>query len=178
MKQPLTREQQELVEKNHNLIYEFAKKKNLVIDEYYGILAIGLCKAASVYDENRGKFSTIAYCCMNNVLKEHYRYISKQCAIPEDKILSYDVQLSDEDIDGSYIDIIADDCCVQDIVTNNIIAESFMDTLNDNEKIVARLLIDGMKQSEIASHMGCSRQNVGHYVQQIRKKISKVIDYR
>lgn len=173
---PLTREQQELVEKNHNLIYEFAKKKGIAIDEYYGILAIGLCKAASAYDESRGKFSTIAYCCMNNILKEHYRYVSKQCAIPEDKILSYDVQLSEEDTDGSYIDMIADDCCIQDIVTNNIITESIMNTLNDNERIVAGFLIDGMKQSEIASCMGCSRQNVGHYVQQIRKKLSKFMD--
>ncbi|MBR5604241.1 MAG: sigma-70 family RNA polymerase sigma factor [Bacteroidales bacterium] len=176
MKQPLTKEQQELVEKNHNLIYEFAKKKNLVVDEYYGILAIGLCKAASAYDESRGKFSTIAYCCMNNILNEHYRHISKQCAIPEDKILSYDVQLGDEDIDGSYIDIIADDCCVQDIVFNNIMTECIMDKLNNNEKTVATYLINGLKQSEIAATIGCSRQNVGHYVQQIRKKLYKFMN--
>ena len=176
MMKPLTMEQQELVEKNHNLIYEFAKKKNLVLDEYYDILAIGLCKAASAYDESRGKFSTIAYCCMNNILKEHYRYISRQCAIPEDKIFSYDVQLSDEDIDGSYIDVIADDCCVQEIVSDNIMTESIMNKLNDNEKIVAVYLINGLKQSEIAATMGCSRQNVGHYVQQIRKKLSKFMD--
>ena len=173
---PLTKEQQELVEKNHNLIYEFAKKKNLVLDDYYDILAIGLCKAASAYDKSRGKFSTIAYCCMNNILKEYYRYIGKQCAIPEDKILSYDVQLSDDDIDGSYIDVIADDCCIQDIVTNNIITESIMNTLNDNERIVAGLLINGMKQSEIAYQIGSSRQNVGYYVQKIRKKLSEFMD--
>ena len=173
---PLTKEQQELVEKNHNLIYEFAKKKNLVLDDYYDILAIGLCKAASAYDKSRGKFSTIAYCCMNNILKEYYRYIGKQCAIPEDKILSYDVQLSDDDIDGSYLDVIADDCCVQEIVTNNIMTESILNILNENEKVVAVYLINGIKQSEIAVKMGCSRQNVGHYVQQIRKKMSKFMD--
>lgn len=176
MMKPLTIEQQELVEKNHNLIYEFAKNKNLVLDEYYDILAIGLCKAASAYDESRGKFSTIAYCCMNNILKEHYRYVSRQCAIPEDKIFSYDVQLSDEDIDGSYIDVIADNCCVQETVFDNIMTESIMNRLNDNEKIVAVYLINGLKQSEIAVAIGCSRQNVGHYVQQIRKKMSKFMD--
>lgn len=176
MKQPLTREQQELVEKNHNLIYEFAKKKNLVIDEYYGILAIGLCKAALAYDENLGKFSTIAYCCMNNMLKEHYRYINKQCAIPEDRILSYDIQLSDEDSCTTYVDMIADDYCIHDTVISKIMSESIISILSDNEQIVCNLLMNGMKQSEIAVQMGCSRQNIGHYIQQIRKKLSKFID--
>ena len=42
----LTAEQQQLVIENHNLIYDFAKRKNLIIEEYYDILAIGLCNAA------------------------------------------------------------------------------------------------------------------------------------
>ena len=39
MNNQLTKEQQELVEKNHNLIYGFANKNKLNIEEYYGILA-------------------------------------------------------------------------------------------------------------------------------------------
>lgn len=170
MSKTLNKEQQELVEKNHNLIYEFAKNKGLAIDEYYGILAIGLCKAALAYDESKGKFSTIAYCCMSNILKQHYRYINRQRVIPEDKILSYNAQLND-DIDGSYIDTITDDCCVHDMIIDGITTESIMNTLNDREKNIVKLLIDGMKQHEIASILGCSRQNISYCVQQMRKKI-------
>lgn len=173
MEKALTKEQQELVEKNHNLIYEFAKKKNLVLDEYYGILAIGLCKAASVYDEDKGKFSTIAYCCMNNKLNEHYRYINKQCAIPESKIFSYDIQLTDDESCSTFVDMIADDYCIHEDVMSKMMSRSILSTLSDTEKIICNYLIDGMKQSEIADLLGCSRQNIGHYVQQIRKKVSK-----
>ena len=42
----LTKEQKELVENNHKLIYYYIHKNGLSVDEYYDILAIGLCKAA------------------------------------------------------------------------------------------------------------------------------------
>ena len=48
MKQ-LTPEQQKLVTDNHNLIYSLANAKNIDLDEYYDVLAIGLCKAAITF---------------------------------------------------------------------------------------------------------------------------------
>ena len=63
----LTDDQRKLVEKNHNLIYTFARKYKINLDEYYGLLAIGLCIAARIYDPNKGlAFSTLAYQCMRN----------------------------------------------------------------------------------------------------------------
>ena len=62
----LTLEQQEMVENNHNLIYDFCKRFNYSLDEYYDLCAIGLCKAVMHYNEVRGKFSTFAYRCMHN----------------------------------------------------------------------------------------------------------------
>ena len=38
--------QQKYAEQNHNLIYGILNDKNLSIDEYYDVAAIGLCKAA------------------------------------------------------------------------------------------------------------------------------------
>ena len=61
MEKQLTSKQKELVEVNHNLIYKFASIKNVSIEEYYDILAIGLCKAAMAFDENKGKFSTVSF---------------------------------------------------------------------------------------------------------------------
>ena len=46
----MTEEQRKLVEDNHNLIYSFLQKYHLTIDEYYGLAAIGLCKAGKTYN--------------------------------------------------------------------------------------------------------------------------------
>ena len=62
----LTLDQQRIVSENHNLIYSLANKKNINLDEYYDVLAIGLCKAAMIYNENKSKFSTLAFTCMLN----------------------------------------------------------------------------------------------------------------
>ena len=37
MSEQLTKQQQQLAESNHKLIYKFANQKNLAIDEYYDI---------------------------------------------------------------------------------------------------------------------------------------------
>ena len=45
----MTEEQKKLAEENHSLIYFYARKYNMSkqeFDDMYGILAIGLCKAA------------------------------------------------------------------------------------------------------------------------------------
>lgn len=60
MKQ-LTDEERKIVEDNHNLIYGVAKKFHLDVDEWYGILAIELCKAVQHHDPARGKLSTYYY---------------------------------------------------------------------------------------------------------------------
>ena len=67
----MTEKEQKLAEENHNLIYDFAKKRNLVVEDYYGLLAIGLCNAATAYSsENENTFSTYAYSCMQNVIND------------------------------------------------------------------------------------------------------------
>ena len=171
MTEPLTKKQQELIEQNHNLIYKFAYDKNLVIDEYYDILAIGMCKAAKAHDESKGKFSTIAYCCMYNELKNHWKYINKKSYI-EGKTFSYDALKCTDDAENNVnlIEIISDNCSVQDIVENNILITSFINTLKNKEKYILMLLIRGIKQNEMVSYLNCSKQNVNNYVKRIRKK--------
>lgn len=178
MKKPLTREQQNLVTENHNLIYEFAKRKHLAVDEYYGILAIGLCQAAQIYNSDSGKFSTVANKCMNNILVNHYEYLSSQRFIPEDMILSYDAPKSGEDGDdnGCFLDNITDSRCTHDIVVSGIMSEILINLLSEKEQTVVNLLMSGMTQDKIAGYMGCKQQNIAYYVKQIRKKWSTYID--
>lgn len=173
----LNQRQQELVEKNHILIYEFAKEKRISVDEYYGLLAIGLCKAALAYDENRGKFSTIAYCCMSNELKGYWNYINKKSMIPKTKMFSYDMPVKDcnnENFANSYIDTIVDDKDMQNEIANNIMLSEYGKLLTEKERKVFESLIKGLTYTDIAEEMNCTKQNINYYMQQIRKKLPKL----
>lgn len=172
MSKSLTKIQQNLVTKNHNLIYEFAKKKHLPIEEYYDILAIGLCEASKIYDCNSGEFSTIAFRCMGAELNDHYKFINRGKRIPEDMILSYDAPSGGDDSDSktNFLDNFTDNRCVHDIVASSIMSEILINLLSDKEQIVARLLANGINQSDIARRIGCKRQTVQYYITQIRKK--------
>lgn len=71
----LNNEQRKLVEKNHNLIYQFLIDNKLSHDEYYDIAAIGLCNAAMKYDGSKGiAFSTYAYKTISNTIKKYVIY--------------------------------------------------------------------------------------------------------
>lgn len=172
----LTNEQQKLVETNHNLIYKFAHQRNLVIDEYYDILAIGLCRAAIGYDKSKGEFSTLAFCCMYNELCMHWRHEQRQSAIPDNMIVSYGATVcnSENDSDGSgettFLDYFADKHCTDDIVINNMMSNILLNVLNDKERSIVEFLVDGFSQSDIATKLNCSRQNINHYIKQIGKK--------
>ena len=173
MTDQLTKKQQELIEQNHNLIYKFAYNKNLAIDEYYDILAIGMCKAAMTHDESKGEFSTYVYCCMYNEVKKYWKHINRKSCI-DGKTLSYDALKLTGDFDDNVnlLEILSDNYSIQDVVENNIFIASFINTLRDNEKNVILLLLRGMKQNEIAVRLNCSNQNVNVIVMRIRKKWS------
>lgn len=168
----LTKEQQDLVTKNHNLIYDFAKKKNLLISEYYDILAMGLCKAAMEYKENNGMFSTFAYPCMENELINHYVKTNRKHCIPEEMIISSDAPRNGEDFDNkvSLLDSLKDDSCTDDIVLGEVMSTYLISLLSEKEQTVVNLIMDGMTHREIAQKMKCKRQNISYYIQQIRKK--------
>ena len=72
----MTKEQQKLIEDNHNLIYGVLKEYNLDREDWYDIAAIGLCKAAISYDNSIGEFSTLAYRYIHNEILHEYRRMS------------------------------------------------------------------------------------------------------
>lgn len=69
----LNEKQKNLVEENYNLIYKYAKDHKLDMEEFSGLLSIGLCKAALNYDSDKTKFSTFAYRCMGNEVSNYLR---------------------------------------------------------------------------------------------------------
>lgn len=71
--------QRQLAADNHLLVYKFMRDRNLPTDEWYGICAIGLCKAAAAYDPGKGKsFSTLAYIAMFHEVGREMTYRGRQ----------------------------------------------------------------------------------------------------
>lgn len=172
--EPLTDTQRELASQNHNLIYAFAHKKNISVDEYYDVLAIGLCKAAKGYVEGKYKFSTYAFVCMSNELNSHWRSANKKSAVPSNAVLSYDVQL-DDDANGFMNSLI--EYNTYDELLCDMSFNEFMKTLNSNEKFIIDSLIKGMTAKDISDKMDCTRQNVYSYMSRLYKNAVKFMSY-
>lgn len=168
---PLTDEQRELVANNHKLIYAFGIKTKISMDEYYDILAIGLCKAAKIFNKNRGEFSTVAYRCMQNELNGYWRSKQKQSCIPDDFVLSYDKDdsYSQDSLSKYLIDYNADESMLYDIISTE-----FRSALTNKEKVIYQHLLDGLTCSEIALELKCKKQSVSYHIKKIR---SKAINY-
>ena len=172
MNTKLTEQQKNLVEENHNLIYEFAHRHNLPIENYYGILAIGMCKAAKKFNGDSGAFSTLAFVCMKNTVLNYWNHeVIIQKAISKDKIVSYDA--CDASSEEPYLNCIADNVSTSDIVISKMMYESFLDKLTEIEKIITQLLMEDVPQNQIAERLGYSKQNISSHINRIRKKMAK-----
>ena len=95
----LTSTQQKMVEDNHKLIYGAAHKYKINLEEYYDVLAIGLCKAAMAFDETKGQFSTFAYIIMLNEYNGVLRHNKTSSVIPAQNIVSMNTRMASDDGD-------------------------------------------------------------------------------
>ncbi len=176
---PLTEEQRQLAADNHNLIYSFAKFRGLDLEEYYGILAIGLCKAAKAYDKTQGtKFSILAYVCMFNECKQQWILENRKKRIPQELIISYDSYVTDP-ISGNrlyFSEILIGSEDVQYDITQDLV-KHFYDGLTDNEKLILKLLTISNNENAIADRLRVSRQYVNKTKQTLRKKWNKYLRF-
>lgn len=164
----MTDEQRKLVEDNHNLIYGFLNKKELT-DDYYDIVALGLCKAAMSYDESKGKFSTLAFKCMDGEMSTHYTYLKRKKFIPENLIFSYN-ETANEDVSESIVDaILPDNNDRIGYSLENIDFDCFINLLKDKERQIIEHLIKGFNQKEIAEIMNMTQQAVSLNIKSIKR---------
>lgn len=160
MSQTLNDAQRKLVEDNHNLIYSFLNSHNLSLDaveDWYGTAAIGLCKAAMIYDEKKGyKFATLAYIVMDNevkiVMRQNRKYISNTLSL-------------DAPVEGSgdltYADIIPDSEDFMYSIYLNEALDIALRGLSERDKTVITMIADyGMRHEDVAERLGMSRSNV------------------
>lgn len=170
----LTDEQRELVEKNHSLIYSYAFKNKVSLDEFYGVLAAGLCKAAQAYDKTRGSFSTFAYRCMQNEYFGEWNRMKNKSHIPKDAIYYYEESLEKH---GEYYEVEKSDNfidydCYND-VEYKMILDSMYAKLTPMERDIVALHMDGLNYSNIANVLGCSKQCISYHANKARRKVKQ-----
>lgn len=164
----LTIEESQLVEQNHNLIYSFMQKYNLQCDDWYGLISIGLIKAAMNFKPGNTAFSTYAYRCMYGEMRNELVHINRY--FPEMLSLNYEF---DNGKDGTYSlgDAIPDTNF--DIERHYELTElrGFFDEniKDDSFKEVLELLSDGIPKTEIIEKTGISRYRIDKYLDNLRK---------
>ena len=79
---PLTAEQSQIAELNHDLVFEFLNEYNLPESQYYDVVIFGYLCAAQEYCEKpelqKYSFSTLAWRKMLCEFKDHSRYLSRE----------------------------------------------------------------------------------------------------
>lgn len=164
----LTKEQQKLVEDNHSLIYFYAKKYKVSIEDYYDVLALALCYAASNYNPKKGAFSTLAIKTMNFKMMSEFAYNTKQSQIPIDKITYYENPRNLENtipLNESPERIVVDRISYNDKL-NNILNL----TNNEKHKNILKYRLQGLTCKEIGKKVNITHQNVSMTLKKLKIK--------
>ena len=162
---------QELIEKNHNLIYHCLIKFNLEESEYYDLFAIALCVAAQTYREDCGAgFAHYAITCMTNALHSEIKYQKYQCR--NRSLVKSLSEFANEDGKEDLTLAIQDR---RDIVKEVIFLDSFervYKKCSEQQRRCLCLIASGYSQTEAAEIMGVSSLCINLYMKKIRSRFA------
>jgi len=164
----MTKEQEQLVTDNHNLIYYYLKRHNLDISSYYDVCAIGLCKAAMSYDKNKASFATYALHIMHN---EYLMDIRKNTLVKNKDvyICSLDETLTNSKGEQFYrYEIVSNELSAYD----NILPYNLEEILDKRQLQIVQLCLLGYTQYDIGIKLKLSQS----YVSRILKQIKKILE--
>lgn len=172
---PLNNLERELVSDNHNLINFCLKKYNLNYDDYYGLMAIELCRAARGYNPDKGKFTTLAVKYIENMVYKDYKEKKKRENILNTiSINTYSNNNSIlEIIDKSILNI---DSEVSTLGLYDSLITHFSKRSNGDKYLkVVKMLSEGRLQKEIAIELGVSQQRIAFYKKEIKNYLKNEI---
>jgi RNA polymerase sigma factor, sigma-70 family len=164
----LTDGQSALVAENHNLIYAFLRKRNLLCDDFYGVAATGLCKAAGTYDPDRGlAFSTYAYACMANEVRQDMRDHRERLVT-----VSLEEPIHDElPLSG----ILESTSPSPDEVVRLRSAIEWLRNRHPKEYLAATLICAGYTESEAGSVIGHAQSYTSKLLKNVAKKMEAMV---
>lgn len=168
----MTTEQLKLVDENHNLIYYYINK-NLDgnIEDWYGIIAIALCKAAINFDKSKGTFATYAIRCMENEYRMEIRKLNTDSRKCDRNAISLDITVT-EDGDCTLGDIVADKSIKLEEGCMTIVdMQRLLDSMSERDKNVILLTLLGYNQQEIAKEKGISQGCISKIIKRFKDKL-------
>lgn len=184
----LTEEQRKMVEDNCGLIYVALKQYCIPreYEDFYGVMAEGLCNAVRTYNPNRGvKFSTYAMKCMWGACFTEKRKGRTQRRGNDVTIVS----LSDP-VPGT------DGCCIEDLVPDgsdfvhayeqSTLIRKALDRLAhkyelqgkydkvkvDRMHVFKRVCIEGAAQSELVEELGVTQGTISRIVRRVKQDLA------
>ena len=164
----LNDKQRKLVEDNHNLIYFYAKKYKVSVEDYYDVLAMALCYAAKNYNPKKGAFSTLAIKTMYFKMQQEFAYNTKQSQVPIDKIIHYENTYQMENMITSYD---SPECITIEKFSYNDTWNDILNlTKNEKHKNILKYRLQGLTVQEIAKKIGITHQNVSCTLRKLKLK--------
>lgn len=170
----MTKEQEQLVTDNHNLIYFFLNKWGKILEysdmtDYYDICAIGLCKAAITYDSSKDvKFATYAGVCIENEIKIELRNRKKYSA----PVYSLDMTFNNTS-DGTGEIAFGENLTTGLSAYDEILPYQLDKVLNAREYKLVALILQDYTQIEIGNIIGISQAQVSKMFSKIKQKLLK-----
>ena len=153
---------QQLIKDNMNLVYHLVHRDYPTYTSDEDIIQcgmLGLCKAAEKWDETKSKFSTFAYNCIKNEIRQEFRRRAKHQGV-----LSLDYEVNGDDGEkcsfGDFI-VAEEDISYVDLSVNYKL-------LTERELLIYNYLKLGMSNSDIGRKLGISRQTVWKTARKIR----------
>ena len=171
---PLTEKEQKFADQNHELIYSFLNEKELAEEDYYDIVIFGFLKAVQEFCLNPFRykcFATLAWKCMQNELKDHYKFLS--CQKRRTPTISIDEAiLGAPDI---YVEhAVSYDEYVTGIKTELLLHE-LARRLPEREMRIVRMKVRGDKLQDIARAERLNFQQIGRMLDDIYPTVIKII---
>lgn len=155
------------------MIYSFLYKYHLDVEEWYDIAAIGLCKAANTYNNDKSGFSTYAYKCMYTTIIMEKRKENAMRIIPQNQIVYYENQVNEsskENDTSTFLNYIPSKQDIENETISTLSLENIENELVGNKRKVFLLLREGYAQCEISEIIGISKQRVSKIKQEIVEK--------
>lgn len=176
---PLSRQEKEFAEVNHNLIYSFLHSQRCSIDDCYDIVVFGYLQAVQNYlrKESLRKytFSTVAFMQMSGSLSHYYSGLSRQKIMPEKAVLSLDAEreCSDSGRNENLYNLVSQSTDFREDIHTKYIIQQILDELSDTDKGILLMKIEGYTQMEIAQVYGISHQSVSLRLKNTQKRMRR-----
>lgn len=148
-----------------NLVYSLVSKEYPTYLNDEDIIQsgmLGLCKAAEKWDESKSQFTTFAWRCIQNEIRQEFR-----CRMKHQGVLSLDYEVDGGDGEkASFGDFI--------VGTDDVdYVDKEIQGITQREKEIFELVLSGMAYSEVATKLGVNLQQVWKTMRKVRTLYSQ-----